>query len=85
MPQTGFAGRAKGAAVFEQLFLKTEASSNDPAGLFTHNGVPTSGAAGTLVGRAARGSLLSDTSNGKLYVNTGTLASPTWTVVGSQS
>lgn len=31
------------------------------------------------------GTLLTDTTNGKLYINSGTAAAPTWTVVGSQS
>lgn len=34
---------------------------------------------------AAKGALLVDTTNAKLYINTGTTTSPTWTVVGSQS
>lgn len=34
---------------------------------------------------AAKGALLTDTTNGKLYINTGTALAPTWTVVGSQS
>lgn len=34
---------------------------------------------------AARGTLVTDTTNGKLYINSGTALSPTWTVVGSQS
>ena len=38
----------------------------------THRGQPTGG-------------LLTDTTNGKLYINTGTALAPTWTVVGSQS
>ena len=33
---------------------------------------------------AEKGSLLTDTTNAKLYINTGTLAAPTWTVVGAQ-
>jgi hypothetical protein len=32
-----------------------------------------------------KGAVVSDTTNGKLYINTGTAAAPTWTVVGSQS
>lgn len=32
-----------------------------------------------------KGTLLVDTTNGKLYMNTGTALAPTWTVVGSQS
>jgi hypothetical protein len=34
---------------------------------------------------AAKGALLVDTTNGKLYINTGTQAAPTWTVVGTQT
>jgi hypothetical protein len=34
---------------------------------------------------APKGTLLMDTTNAKLYVNTGTGIAPTWTVVGSQS
>jgi hypothetical protein len=34
---------------------------------------------------AAKGQLLSDTTNGILYINTGSQASPTWTKVGTQT
>lgn len=34
---------------------------------------------------APKGALVIDTTNGKLYINTGSAAEPTWTVVGSQS
>lgn len=34
---------------------------------------------------AAKGALLRDTTNAKLYINTGTGTTPVWTVVGSQS
>lgn len=34
---------------------------------------------------APEGALLFDTTNNKLYVNTGSTTSPTWTVVGTQS
>lgn len=34
---------------------------------------------------APKGATLTDTTNGKLYINTGTAAAPTWTVVGAQS
>jgi hypothetical protein len=34
---------------------------------------------------AAPGQLLSDTTNKKLYINTGTQASPVWTVAGTQT
>lgn len=55
--------------------------------LFTNAGAPTSGTSGTKVGVAGPGSLCIDVtaSVGMLYINTGTLASPTWTKVGTQS
>jgi hypothetical protein len=43
-------------------------------------GTPTASIAGY-----GKGALAVDTTNGKLYINTGTFASATWTVVGSQS
>lgn len=48
---------------------------------FKKAGVP---AGGDFAGEADKGDLLSDTTNGKLYINTGTLAAPVWTVVGTQ-
>jgi hypothetical protein len=33
----------------------------------------------------AKGTVVTDTTNGKLYINSGTAVAPTWTVVGSQS
>lgn len=47
--------------------------------------VPTNGTSGDGAGFAGKGSLCVDANGGKLYINTGTKASPTWTVVGSQS
>lgn len=44
----------------------------------------TPGVAPTGVG-APKGALLTDTTNGKAYINTGTAAAPTWTVVGTQT
>lgn len=34
---------------------------------------------------AAKGTIVTDTTNGKAYINTGTATVPTWTVVGAQS
>lgn len=45
----------------------------------------TGGATGSPQGTYAKGALLSDTTNGKLYINTGTADAPTWTLVGGQS
>lgn len=33
----------------------------------------------------AKGTVVTDTTNGKLYINSGSTTAPTWTVVGSQS
>jgi hypothetical protein len=46
-------------------------------------GVPSNGSTGANF--AGTGSLYVDISSGILYINTNTLASPTWVVVGSQS
>lgn len=48
-------------------------------------GTPVDGTSGTFAGLAVKGQLLIDSVAGKLYINTNTLASPTWTLVGSQS
>jgi len=44
----------------------------------------TPGVLATGIG-APKGALLSDTTNGILYINTGTAAAPTWTKVGTQT
>jgi hypothetical protein len=49
--------------------------------LTTATGAPVSGAAGSFAGFAPPGSLLTDVSTGRLYINTDTLVSPTWTMV----
>lgn len=46
---------------------------------------PTDGTSGTGAGNAGPGSLHLNTSDAKLRTNTGTKASPTWTVVGAQT
>lgn len=53
---------------------------------FQNAGAPTSGVSGTLSGVAQVGSLLVDTTNGKLYICTNATvgASFAWTVVGAQ-
>lgn len=49
-------------------------------GPFAKAGVPTT----DFNNVAAKGALCIDYTNAKLYINTGTLASNTWTVVGTQ-
>jgi hypothetical protein len=44
----------------------------------------TPGVAETGIG-SPKGALLTDTTNGKLYINTGTAGNPVWTVVGTQT
>ncbi len=48
-------------------------------------GTPTDGTSGDGAAFAGKGSRYTDRTAGKLYINTNTKASPTWTVVGSQS
>jgi hypothetical protein len=49
--------------------------------------IDTSGSDATWAGtvRATPGSILIDRTGLKVYINTGSKASPTWTVVGNQS
>ena len=51
-------------------------------GPFTSAGVPASG---YLNNTAEKGALAIDTTNAKLYINTGTKAATVWTVVGTQA
>lgn len=44
-----------------------------------HAGAPTNGV--TMANIAQKGDQLTDTTNGNLYFNTGTSASPTWTQI----
>lgn len=50
--------------------------------VYTNAGAPSGS---TLAGVAPKGAVLTDSTNAKLYINTGTQASPTWTVVGTQT
>lgn len=58
-------------------------TDNDLA-IITNAGAPTNGTTGTFAKMAGKGCLLIDTTNGLLYINTNTKASPTWTKVGTQ-
>jgi hypothetical protein len=44
-------------------------------------GVPSDGTTGTGVGKAGKGSLAINYTSGLLYINSGTIASPTWTAI----
>ena len=53
--------------------------------LLVKAGTPVDGTSGTGAGYAGPGSLCTDKTNAKLYINTNTAASPLWTVVGTQT
>lgn len=50
----------------------------------TKAGAPVDGASGDGAGFAPKGKLLIDYTNGELFINTGTMALPVWTLVGAQ-
>ena len=64
------------------VFVPVSGNSTVPSILYKA-GAPSDGVTGAAT--ASVGSLCIDTTNGKLYINTNTLASPTWTVVGAQT
>lgn len=80
---TGMPVNQRWAAMNRQAWLNTMAFHKlIPA---VNSGAPVDGTSGTNVGLSAKGTLLTDETNGILYINTGTLASPTWTKVGTQT
>lgn len=91
---TGFIQRFKGKIKVSEILLDSSATSGlflkGPSGnylkapqLWSNAGAPSNGGAGTLFGFANPGDLLVDTTNLKLYQNTNTLASPTWTALAN--
>src|SRR5579859_7709027 len=58
---------------------------NQGCPIVTNAGAPTNGTSGTYVNQAGPGSVLIDVTNKNIYVNTNTLASPTWTAIGGAS
>ncbi len=58
---------------------------NQGAPILTNAGAPTNGTSGTYVNQAGPGAILIDVTNANLYMNTNTLASPTWTRIGGAS
>lgn len=61
------------------MFAMLRALLDSSVGLFINAGVPVDGTSGTFAGFVGKGGLLIDTTNGQLYINTNTKASPTWT------
>jgi hypothetical protein len=66
-------------------YKKANIRMEDDVCVLVDAGAPTSGASGTGDNYAGTGSLYVDSTAGKLYINTGSISSPTWTVVGTQS
>jgi hypothetical protein len=69
-------------------FQTADAGDKDLGGsvvILTKAGAPVDGTSGTGVGLAGPGSLCVDRTNAVLYINTGTAASPVWTVAGTQT
>lgn len=73
------------AAVDEDFYLKAPVRLVQDVVFLVNDGSPVDGTSGSGAGDAGPGSLFFDTSGKKLYINTNTKASPTWTVVGNQT
>ena len=52
---------------------------------FSFDAAMVDGVSGTGAGIAGPGSICGNSSDGKGYINTGTQASPVWTVIGAQT
>lgn len=63
------------------MWAMLKAMLNREVAIFVFDGAPVSGTSGTFAGKAGKGSLIIDYTNGALYQNTGTKLSPTWTIV----
>ena len=76
---------SKGIGIVGGLHIK--GGANGGAQINTFTGTIANGTSGTFVNtvKALPGSLLINLTTLKLYINTNTKASPTWTVCGSQS
>lgn len=72
-------------SVIEGSALEVVAWLGNDVVIAVSTAAPTDGTSGTLAGQAGPGSLLVDVASKELLINTGTQASPTWTVVGTQS
>lgn len=70
-------------AVDNAFYLSAPIRIVEDVCVIVNNGAPSNGTTGAAV--TGPGSLCVDYANGKLYINTNTKASPTWTVVGSQT
>lgn len=64
-----------------QAMLRSLVGAN--LGILPFAGTPVNGTSGTYVKMAGPGTIVLDYTNGKLYVNSGTKASPVWTLVSA--
>lgn len=70
-------------AVDEDFYLQAPVRLVRDVVVLVNDAAPTNGVTGA--GTAGPGSLYVDTAGATLYINTGTIAAPVWTVVGDQS
>jgi hypothetical protein len=63
----------------------SDAGSNNVFAFLVNAGAPSNGTSGTGANLAGPGCLLIDSTNKNLYINTNTLASPTWSLVNGSS
>lgn len=73
------------AALGKKVINAMTVTNNLTGGTHTLSCAITTPGVDATVRGASKGALVNDTTNGKLYINTGTAAAPTWTVVGAQS
>jgi hypothetical protein len=67
------------------MTIATPPAAAQTTRVFRNAGAPTNGTSGTFAAIARKGDLLIDYTNGSLYQNTNTLASPTWTAFANVS
>lgn len=82
LPRYALKGNFSGALA---NFASFKLNSLSATVVLTNAGAPVNGTSGTGAGVAGPGSLLIDTTNAVLYLNTNTLASPTWSSQGGSS
>ena len=70
-------------AVNRAFYKKAQIRLTEDVVIFTNAGAPVNGT--TLDNVAGKGALCIDTTNGELYINTGTLTDSTWVKVGTQA
>ncbi len=67
------------------IFAMIRALANNGCPIVSNAGAPVNGTSGTFALTAGPGSILIDYTNANIYVNVGTLASPTWVLFGGSS